>query len=474
MKPNTNLTEGAIGKTLVLFSLPILFGNMLQSLNGTVNAIWVGRFLGEASLAATSNANTVLFFLLGTVFGIGMAATILIGQSLGAKNVEQAKRVVGTSATFFFTLSAAVSLGGYFAAPSLLALMQMPADALPLAVSYLRIIFLAMPFLFGFSFLMMVLRGAGDAKTPFWFLLLCVGLDIVLNPLFIFGWGPVPSLGIAGSATASLIANITSLTALLVYLYRKQHFLALHRGEFGYLRPDRTILRALVVKGFPMGLQMIVVSLSMIVMYALVNGFGSQTTAAFGACMQLWNYIQMPSFAIMAAVSSMAAQNVGAGRWDRVGGIARTGVLTNFALTGSLVLLVYAFDRFGLGLFLPDNGSAIGIAQHINAIVVWSFVFFGISFVLFGIVRSTGAVMPPLIILFIALWLVRIPFALTLLPRWAADAVWWSFPLGSLTSVVLTTLYYRFGKWREARMLMTTPTAAPVAAQAAEPEAATG
>lgn len=473
MKPNTNLTEGAIGKSLVMFAVPILIGNVLQSLNGSVNAIWVGHFLGEASLAATSNANTILFFVLGTVFGIGMAASVLIGQSLGAKNMEQAKRVVGTSATFFFGLATLVSAFGYVATPKLLAIMHMAPDALPLAVSYLRIIFLAMPFLFGFSFLMMVLRGAGDAKTPFKFLALCVALDIALNPLFIFGWGAVPAFGIAGSAIASLIANITSLAVMLVYLYRKDHFLALHSTELGYLKPDPAILRSLVVKGFPMGLQMIVMSLSMIVMYALVNGFGSQTTAAFGACMQLWNYIQMPSFAIMAAVSSMAAQNVGAQRWDRVSGVARAGVMTNFALTGSLVLLIYAFDRFGLGLFLPGDGEALAIGQHINQIVVWSFVFFGISVVLSGVVRSTGAVMPPLIILFVALWLVRIPFAYALLPRWAADAVWWSFPLGSLTSVALTVLYYRFGRWREARMLVPAPAAAATLVEP-EPEGATG
>lgn len=472
-KPNPALIEGAIGKTLLMFSLPILVGNVLQSLNGLVNTTWVGHYLGEAALAATSNANTILFFVLGMVFGVGMAATTLIGQSLGAKNIDQAKRVVGTSATFFVAVAAVVSLLGYFFAPQLLAIMRMPPDALPLAVSYLRIIFVAIPFQFGFSYLMMVLRGAGDAKTPFLFLAMCVLLDIALNPLFIFGWGPVPRLGIAGSAIASLIANILSLAAMLIYLYRAQHFLALRRAELGYLKPDGAILRTLVVKGIPMGLQMIVMSLGLIVTYALVNGFGSQTTAAFGACIQLWNIIQMPSFAIMAAASSMAAQNVGAGRWDRVGGVARAGVMTNFALTGTLVLLVYAFDFAGLGLFLPADGSAMVIGQHINAIAAWSFVFFGISIVLSGVVRSTGAVVPPLVILFVALWLVRIPFAYAMLSRWAADAVWWSFPLSSLTSVVLTVLYYRFGSWRTAHMMTAAPSASPTLATT-EVETATG
>ena len=462
-----DLTQGRIGPTLVCFALPVLAGNVLQSLNGSVNSIWVGHYLGEAALTATANANTILFFLLGTVFGIGMAATILIGQAIGARDIDRAKRVVGTSADFFFGLAALVSLLGYAIAPQLLGLIRMPADALPLALAYLRIIFLALPFLFGYSFLMMVLRGAGDARTPFLFLLLSVGLDIALNPLLIFGWGPLPRLGIAGSATATLVANAVSLAALLAHLYRRGHFLALRRGDGPYLRPDPAILRALVGKGLPMGLQMVVISLSMIVMYSLVNGFGSQTTAAFGACMQLWNYIQMPSFAIMAAASSMAAQNVGAGLWQRVHGVARSGVAVNVLLTGGLVALVYAFDRAGLGLFLPGDSVALAIGQHVNATVVWSFVFFGVSMVLAGVVRATGAVVPPLLILFVALWLVRIPFAYALLPHWGADAVWWSFPLGSLVSLLLTVAYYRYGGWRQTHMLSAPGVpAAAVAAQA--------
>jgi MATE family, multidrug efflux pump len=465
-RPTHALTEGAIGKTLFAFSLPILAGNVLQSLNGSVNAIWVGHGLGEAALAATSNANTILFFLLGAVFGVGMAATILIGQSMGANNVDQAKRVIGTSLVFFTAFSLAIAALGLPGAQRLMTWLHTPADAQPLAVAYLRIIFLGMPFLYLLSFVGMALRGAGDARTPFVFLALNVVLDIALNPLFIFGWGPVPRMGIAGSATASVVAQVVTLVALIAYLYRTRHFLLIHRTELGYLNIDRAILKTLFKKGIPMGLQMIVMSLSMLVLISLVNRFGAHTTAAYGACFQLWNYIQMPSIAIGMAASSMAAQNVGAGKWDRVRRVALAGVGFNFLTTGSLVLLIYLFNRGALNLFLPAEGGAIEIAQHINAIVVWSFVFFGVSFVLAGVVRSTGAVIPPLIILFIALWVVRIPFAYGFVDRWGSDAIWWSFPLGSLISMLLSAAYYRFGNWRSARMLAPAPSTIPAAAAA--------
>ncbi len=448
-----SLTEGPIARTLLLFSLPILGANVLQSLNASVNMVWIGHYLGEAALTASANANLVLFLLLGLVFGISMANTLLVGQSVGAKNIEQAKRVVGTSVGFFIALSVSVAILGFVFTPQILAAMHTPADAQPFAIAYLRIIFLALPSMYFYSFLMMTLRGAGDSHTPFLFMLLSVGLDIGLNPLLIFGIGPFPKMGIAGSATATLIAQSVALLALVAHLYRRKHFLCLHRGELHYLKPDFAIVRALVVKGLPMGLQMVVISSSALVMISLVNAYGSQTTAAYGAALQLWTYIQMPSLAIGAAVSSMAAQNVGAQRWDRIPRITVAGLGFNLLLTGTLVAIVYLFNRGALGIFLPGDGVAIAIAQHLNAIVVWSFLFFGLSFVLFGVVRSTGAVMPPLVILFISLWCVRVPFAWMLQTRFGADAVWWSFPLGSLVSVLLAAAYYRWGGWRKARLL---------------------
>jgi putative MATE family efflux protein len=474
-RPSHALTQGAIGKTLLFFSLPILAGNVLQSLNGSVNAIWVGHGLGPAALAATSNANTILFFLLGAVFGVGMASTILIGQAMGANNVDQAKRVIGTSLVFFTAFSVVISGVGLLVTEQLMTLMHTPDDVQPFAVAYLRVIFIGMPFLYLLSFVGMALRGAGDARTPFLFLVLNVVLDIGLNPLFIFGIGPFPRLGIAGSATASLCAQVITLATMIAYLYKKKHFLCFHRGEGHYLRVNPVILRALFAKGVPMGLQMVVMSLSMIAMISLVNRFGALTTAAYAACFQLWNYIQMPSISVGMAASSMAAQNVGAGLWDRISKITLTGVGYNFLLTGSLVLIIYLFNRGALNLFLPSTGGSIEIAQHINAIVVWSFIFFGVSFVLGGVVRSTGAVIPPLIILVIALWLVRLPFAYGFVDRFGADAIWWSFPLGSIVSLTLSVLYYRFGNWRNAKMIATAPPPpSPETAQAAIQPSATG
>jgi putative MATE family efflux protein len=448
-----NLVQGPIGRTLMLFALPTLASNVLQSLNASVNTIWIGKFLGEAALTASANANILLFFMLGIVFGIAMAAGILIGQSIGAEDVDQAKRVVGTSAAFFALLSTTVAVLGFFFAPTLLFAMQTPADALPFAVSYLRIIFIATPAMFVYQYVMMALRGAGDAKTPFIFMLWSVGLDIVLNPLFIFGLGPVPAMGIAGSATATLVAQTSTLVLLILHLYRKRNVLCIHREERHYLKPDPVILKALIARGIPMGLQMMVVSSSMIGMFTLVNRFGSETAAAFGAILQLWTYIQMPAFAVGTAVTAMVAQNVGAGRWDRVPRIAWAGIGFNLLLTGIPVIIVYSFNRAAVSLFLPPGGLAVDLAAHANIVTLWSFIAFGVAFVLLSVPRATGAVIGPLVILGVSLWLVRFPFAQVFMDGMGADAIWWSFPVGTFAMLALSYAYYALGTWRKTKMI---------------------
>src|SRR5476649_817057 len=190
------------------------------------------------------------------------------------------------------------------------------------------------------------------------------------------------------------------------------------------------------------------------------NRFGSQTSAAYGACLQLWNYVQMPALAVGMAVSSMAAQNIGARRLDRVQRIAVVGVLFNFLMTGTLVVLIYVFNRAVLGLFLPAQVNALPIAQHINAMVAWSFVLLGATFVLSSVTRASGAVVPPLVILFIALWCIRLPFGSLLMDRWCADALWISFGVGSVSAVLMSLAYYRYGGWRNAHMLSAAPASA--------------
>lgn len=186
-----DLTSGPILKTLVLFSAPTLASNILQSLNGSINSIWVGQMLGEGALAATANANVIMFLVFAAAFGFGMAATVKIGQAFGARDVLAARRTFGSAVGFCVMLSLVVGTLGWIFAPDLLMAMAAPGETYIYALTYLRVIFIAMPASMVTVMLGMGLRGGGDASTPLKFMVLSSVLDVILNPLLIGGFGPI-------------------------------------------------------------------------------------------------------------------------------------------------------------------------------------------------------------------------------------------------------------------------------------------
>lgn len=464
MKAQNNLVTAPIASTLLAFALPTLASSVLQSANGSIDTIWVGRLIGADAVAATTNGNLVMFLMTAFVFGFGMAATILIGQAFGRGDLDGARRVVGTAIGTFVPVAVVLAVVGWWLAPHVLTALGTDPAIVPLARAFLKLTFLALPAILLMTMLMMALRGSGDAITPLIFMALAAVLDVVLNPIFILGLGPFPAMGIGGSAFAMAIANYISLAAMLVYIYARDLPLRLRGAERAYLIPDRQILPLMLRKGLPMGIQMIVVSGSMLAMMRIVNRQGVDTTAAFGATQQLWTYVQMPAMALGAAVSAMAAQNIGAGRWDRVAQITRVGVIYAVGLTGVLVLLLIAADHQAMQIFLGASPAAVEIGTHIATLATWGFIPFGVTMVLFATVRANGQVIWPLIILFISLFPVRLGFAYGLQGMFGTDAIWLSFPVAMIATMVMAMLLYRYGDWRSAHEMDIAPEAHPAAA----------
>ncbi|WP_454797481.1 MATE family efflux transporter [Novosphingobium lindaniclasticum] len=443
-----DLTQGPILKTLMLFSIPMLISNVLQTLNGSVNAIWVGRLLGEAALAATANANVIMFLLFALVFGFGMATTVRVGQHFGARDIDAARKTFGSGLGFCFLLSGLCGLGGWLGADALLHSLGTPDASRIEALAYLRVIFVTIPLGSMSMMVSMGMRGAGDSKTPLYAMILTVALDIVLNPLLIIGPGPIPALGIAGSAMATAFANFAGLIYQLWRIYRQDLPMRLRGPELGYLAPRGAELAYVILKGLPMGAQMLLVSSAGLIMVSLVNREGLDAAAAYGASLQLWNYLQMPAFAIGSAVSAMVAQSLGAGDHKRVGKVTEVGLVANLAFSTLVAALIVAFDRPLLALFLGGDSPAMPIAEHIQLVCTASFVIVSITMILTGTMRAYGAVVAPLVIMFLGLYPGRLGFYYLARPFIGSEAVWWAYPVGSVLTVAFTVAYYRWGKWR--------------------------
>ncbi len=446
-----DLTQGPILKTLVWFSIPLLIGNVVQTLQGSINTIWVGRLLGEEALAATTVSGGVMFLLFAVTFGFAMAGTVRIGQHFGARDIDAARRSFGTAIGFATALSVLMALVGWFAAPSILRLMATPEASFDLANTYMRVIFLSMPFGTLNMMVSMSLRSSGEAKTPMLAMMMTLLIDIVLNPVLIMGWGPLPALGIAGSALASFFAGMGGLALQLLVLYRRDLPLRLRGSELRYVLPERQELAYTVGKGLPMGAQMLLVSSAQMVMIGLVNREGIHATAAYGASMQLWNYLQMPAFAVSSAVSAMVAQNIGAGQHERVGKVTVAGLAATLGMTLTLAAVLMLFAVPLLGLFVGAGSPAVPLGEHVLHVVTWSFIAISITMILGGTMRSYGVVWWPLILSFISFYPARLGFYFALYPSWGAEALWWSYPFASVFSVVATSVLYWRGSWRAKR-----------------------
>ncbi len=450
-----DLTQGPVAKTLWLFVIPTLGANVLQSLNQTISSMYLGKMLGENALAASINAGMISFLAFSTIFGLAMGATILIGQAIGRRDIEEVRRTVGSAAGMFLIASAFVSMLGFVYTPNMLRSLSTPPAAFDDAVMFMQMGFIAMPFIFISVLLQSALRGVGDAVTPLHCTILSVALSLVLNPLFIRGLGPVPAMGVEGAAIAGIAASVAGLAFILWRIYGQDLVVRLRGSEWSLLRPDWAHMKPILIIGLPMGASMIIMAGSTLFVVKLINLQGAHTAAAFSAVNQLWSYVQMPAFAVGGAVSAMAAQNIGAGKWDRLNKIAWTGVGTNVIMTAVLVAAITFAARPFLGLFLPHGSPAVDIGIHIQWMVGWTFILAGISMVVTSVVRANGAVIVPLLILIIGSVFVRLGVAFGGYERFGPDAIWASFAANSLVTSVLALLYYVSGIWKKKRPALT-------------------
>jgi Na+-driven multidrug efflux pump len=230
--------------------------------------------------------------------------------------------------------------------------------------------------------------------------------------------------------------------------------MALRGDELRYLKPDPALLMVLVKRGAPMGAETLFVQGAYFVLMTIVNSQGAMTAAAYSGAAPLWGFVQMPSMALAASMSAMAAMNIGAGRWDRVEEIALKGCLIAGSMTLLAAALIHGLGDLPLALFLPEGGEALAKAREINEIAIWGWVLLAVTSGLSAVVRANGATAAPTIIYALTMWVFRVPFASMMQGLLGESAIWWSFPVGTVSSALLAFLFYRFGNWRDNDLML--------------------
>jgi putative MATE family efflux protein len=436
----------ALWKTFLAFLAPLMLSNALQSLFGTVSNALLGQMIGVDALAAVSVFFPVMFFLFAFVMGLSTGATVLIGQAWGAGKPDRVQAVAGATLAVGLLLAVTVALvGGVFSRELMIALAT-PPDILDQASAYARVMLLTMPL--GFVFLLMtaMLRGIGDTLTPLMALALSSAIGLILTPALIRGWFGLPATGVTAAAWASAVANALTLVALGLYLRRRKNPLAPDATLLRRLRLDGDLLGKILGIGIPSAVGMVAMAVAELVLLGLVNGFGSQATAAYGAVNQIMGYAQFTAMSISISVSILGAQAIGSGHFGRIDAIVRTGVLLNIVLTGGLVALICLFPRPVLGIFITDP-AVLERAQELLMIALWSSVPFGMATVFSGAMRAGGVALAPMLLSIVAIVAIEIPAAVILSQTIGLKGVWAAYPIVFCAMFVLQLGYYAL-VWR--------------------------
>ncbi|MCA1364095.1 MATE family efflux transporter [Bradyrhizobium sp. IC3069] len=436
--------------TFLRFLAPLMLSNALQSLFGTVSNVYLGQMVGVGALAAVSAFFPVMFFLFAFVMGLSTGATVLIGQAFGAGEHGRIKIIVGTTLAVGLLLSIAIALvGGIFSRP-LMVMLATPADILDEASAYARIMLLTMPL--GFIFLLMtaMIRGVGDGVTPLLALALSTAIGLILTPMLIRGTFGLPVAGITSPAWAAAIANTLTLIVLAAYLLRRKHALAPDATLLRHLRLNGAVLGKVLGIGLPSAIGMVVMAIAELVLLGLVNGFGSNATAAYGAVNQVMGYTQFTAMSISIAVSILGAQAVGGGDRAQLDGIVRMGLAFNIVLTGGLVALIYLAPRAVLGIFITD-GAVLDLAKGLLNIALWSSVPFGLATVFSGAMRGAGVALTPMLLSIFAIAAIELPAAIILSHTVGLTGVWAAYPIVFCAMLILQMGYYHL-VWRKRAM----------------------
>lgn len=441
------LKERKLWKVFLIFLLPLIATNILQNLSGTINTIFVGQMMGVDAIAAVAVFFPILFCLLAFVIGLSAGSTILIGQAWGAKNYEKLHCIVGS--TIFMTLIGGIfiaALGVYFAKP-ILELLGTDAKVMHLSLPYVQWMLAGSPLLFVYIIYTSILRGVGDSITPLIALALTSVIGLIVTPILIQGMFGFPQMGIIAPAIATYVGYASVLIFLFFDLKRKNHPLKVDAALLSKIRHHPQMSKLILKLGIPTGIQMVTTSLAGLVIIGMVNRFGADATAAYGAVNQVLNYVQFPALSIGIAASIFAAQAIGANKIELVRKVTRTALMMNLILTGSLITLAYLGSKYLMALFITDP-EVVALGQQLLFIVLWSILFFGASAIFASIMRASGTVIAPMLINIFAILAIEIPLAYWFSHLWGLKGIWIGYAVAFLSLFVLQGLYYQF-IWRK-------------------------
>lgn len=428
-------------QALFLFSLLMIIGNLFQQTYTMVDSAIVGRYVSEQALAAVGASYALTNIFICVAIGGGIGASVIVSRYFGAKEYGRMKTAVFTALLSFLGISLVLGVAGLFLGNQIMIWLNTPQDCLDMAAQYLRIYFLGLPFLFMYNVLSAMFNALGKSRIPLYFLIFSSVFNVVLDIIMVTKM----DMGVAGVAWATLIAQGISAVLSFAVLIKNLNGL---EGKQKTLF-DTIELSEMTRIAIPSILQQSTVSIGMMLVQSVVNGFGSEALAGFSAAMRIESICVVPMSAIGNAVSSYTAQNIGAQQKDRV--VQGLHAASKMVIVCAAVICFFleVFNRGMIGLFIGNEGTAVALSTGIGYLTFmgWFFCFIGFKMAVDGLLRGAGDMKMFTVANLVNLG-IRVIIAITCAPRFGIAMVWCAVPVGWFANWAISYAEYRTGKWK--------------------------
>ncbi len=432
--------------SLLKLSGPIVLANTLQTAYQLIDTFWLGR-ISAGAVAAVSLSFPLLFLIISIGIGLTLAGSILAAQYKGMENQRMINYTSAQTYLVMLFVSSALAVAGYFFAEPLMLLIGASGEILEDSVDYFKVSSIGFVFLFMFFVFQSLMRGIGNVVVPTYVVLTTVILNLFLDPLFIYGWGPVPAMGVAGAAMASVFTQGLSAVAGFVIIYRGTYGIQLEWKDFKF---DPQWVKMLVKLGVPSSLEMSTRALGMAFLMVLVTGYGSVIIAAYGIGARILSFVIIPALGLSSATTALVGQYIGA---KKIAKAAEVGVLSCklafYILTG-IGLILFLVAKPLTAFFVPGETAVIEKGSFFIKVMAPSFGLLGLQQVVNGVFNGAGFTLASLLISVLSLWIVRFPLAFLLSNQTALsyEGIWWAFPVSNLIAATVAFLWFRNGNWK--------------------------
>lgn len=443
-------TTGSIPRALYTLAIPIILANILQAGYQLTDAFWVGR-LGADAVAAVSISGPVTFLVIAMGAGLSVAGATLTAQYIGAQRQDMVNHVAAQTLMMVAFTSVVLSILGIMLAPFLLHLLGVTEAVFDGALKFMRVSFVGMIFVFLFAMFQSLMRGVGQTRIPLLIVFGTVVLNFILDPLFIFGYGIFPGLGLMGAALTTVITQALAAAVGLYIFLRGRHGIQLTWRGF---KPDFTYIKKAFFLGFPCSIELSTRGLGLILMTFLIASFGTLTMAAYGIGANVLQVITIPAMGLSMAVSTLVGQNIGAGQVERAEKITYLGTLYGF---GSLTLvgaLAWILAPQIVAFFIPDDADVIREGAHFIRIMALAWGGIGVQLCIVSAFRASGNMMHAMVIALVSQWMIQFPLAYVLSNHTTlgSEGLWWSFPATNVLVALISVAWFARGGWKKTRI----------------------